>query len=85
MGIALPSAPAALGVYEATIVGALVLLGIPASTGTGLAFAITLHAMQFVITAILGLIGLAQDGRSLAELGRLFERKETEPSKEDLE
>jgi glycosyltransferase 2 family protein len=85
MGIALPSAPAALGVYEATIVGALVLLGIPASTGTGLAFAITLHAMQFVITAILGLIGLAQDGRSLAELGRLFEKKETEPSKEDLE
>jgi len=84
MGIALPSAPAALGVYEATIVGALVLLGIPASTGIGLAFAITLHAMQFVITAIFGLIGLAQDGRSLAELGRLFERKEDEQSQEGL-
>jgi glycosyltransferase 2 family protein len=83
MGIALPSAPAALGVYEAAIVGALALLGV--STSIGLAFAITLHAMQFVITAVLGLIGLAQDGHSLAQLGRLFEKRPDEPAHEDVE
>ena len=83
MGIALPSAPAALGVYEGAIVGALALLGVASSTG--LAFAITLHAMQFVITAILGLIGLAQDGRNLTQLGHLFETREIESSGETLE
>lgn len=80
MGIALPSAPAALGVYEGAIVGALALLGVTSSTG--LAFAITLHAMQFVITAILGLIGLAQDGRSVSQLSRIFEKRDTTASED---
>lgn len=78
IGIALPSAPAALGVFEGAIVGAFALLGVQSSTS--LAFAITMHALQFVTTAVLGLIGLAQDGRSLSQLGRLFERRHVEAS-----
>lgn len=77
MGIALPSAPAALGVYEGAIVGALALLGV--SSSIGLAFAITLHAMQFIITAILGLIGLLQDGRSLTQINQIFDKKDKTP------
>jgi glycosyltransferase 2 family protein len=66
MGIAIPSAPAALGVFEASLVGALALVGIDASTG--LAYAVVMHFMQFVVTGILGMIGLMKEGRSLSSV-----------------
>ena len=66
MGIAIPSAPGALGVYEASVVAALGILGISASAA--LAYAITMHFIQFVLTGIFGFIGLLQDGRSLGNL-----------------
>jgi uncharacterized protein (TIRG00374 family) len=66
MGIAIPSAPAALGVFEASLVGALALVGIDASTG--LAYAVVMHFMQFVVTGILGMIGLMKEGRSLGSV-----------------
>ena len=65
MGVALPSAPAALGVFEASIVGALSILGVSAGA---LGFALLMHLFQFVITAILGIIGLIQEGRSISSL-----------------
>lgn len=64
MGIAIPSAPAALGVFEAALVGALSILGINSSIG--IAFAIVMHFMQFIITGILGLVGLTKEGKSLS-------------------
>jgi glycosyltransferase 2 family protein len=75
MGIAIPSAPAALGVFEASLVAALTLLGIDPSTG--LAYAVVMHFMQFVVTGILGMIGLLKEGRSL---GSVF--KATQSQKE---
>ncbi len=63
MGIAIPSAPAALGVFEAALTGALSILGIDPSIG--IAYAIVMHFMQFVITGLLGFIGLAKQGKSL--------------------
>lgn len=66
LGMAIPSAPAGLGVYEASIVAALSLLGI--STSTALAFAIVMHFLQFVNTAIFGFWGLALEGKSLSTL-----------------
>ncbi len=66
LGIAIPSAPAALGTFEAAIVGALKILGVDETRG--LAYAITMHFVQFVITGILGLIGLLRQGRPLGEL-----------------
>lgn len=62
MGIAIPSAPAALGTFEAAIVGALSLLGVDQTTG--LAYAIVMHFTQIVITGVLGVIGLIFDARS---------------------
>jgi uncharacterized protein (TIRG00374 family) len=73
MGIAIPSAPAALGVFEASLVAALSLLGIDASTG--LAYAVVMHFMQFVVTGILGMIGLLREGRSL---GSVFKAAQTQ-------
>lgn len=66
LGIAVPSAPGSLGVFEAAIVGALAVLGV--SRSQALAYAITLHLLQFIITGIIGLYGLAREGQSIGEL-----------------
>jgi uncharacterized membrane protein YbhN (UPF0104 family) len=66
MGIAVPSAPAALGVYEAAVVGALSLLGVPAAPA--LAFALLAHLMHIAVTGLIGAYGLFRDGESLSGL-----------------
>jgi hypothetical protein len=66
MGIAVPSAPAAIGVFEAALVGALSLLGV--STSLALAYAIMMHFLQFLITGILGFYAISKEGRSLQKL-----------------
>ena len=55
-GIALPSSPGALGVYEAALVGALALCGVPSADS--LAFAVAAHALSFALTSIFGLVAL---------------------------
>lgn len=67
-GIAVPSAPGAIGVFEGTIIFALSLLGVQESLG--LAYGLTLHTIQIVITGILGIIGLARQGRSLSKISQ---------------
>lgn len=66
LGVAIPSAPAALGVYEASMVAALSILGIGYSIALG--YAILMHFIQFASTAVLGFWGLARERRSLASL-----------------
>lgn len=66
LGVAIPSAPAALGVYEASMVAALSILGVSYSLALG--YAILMHFMQFAATAVLGFWGLARERRSLASL-----------------
>ncbi len=66
MGIAIPSAPAAIGVFEATLVAALALVKIDATTA--LAYAVTMHFVQFAVTGILGMIGLMREGKSLGSV-----------------
>jgi hypothetical protein len=66
LGVAIPSAPASVGVYEATILGAFALLGI--SSGSAVAYAIVLHLVQIFVTAVFGLWGMARDGQKLSTL-----------------
>lgn len=66
LGIAIPSAPSAVGVFEAAMVGALTLVGV--NTSAALAYAIMMHFLQFMVTAIFGFWGLAQERRSLSSL-----------------
>jgi uncharacterized membrane protein YbhN (UPF0104 family) len=66
MGVAAPSSPGSLGVYEASVVFAFSLFGQDASAALALAF--TLHLIQIVVTGLLGAIALARDGESLAGL-----------------
>jgi glycosyltransferase 2 family protein len=65
MGVAIPSAPSALGVFEASIVAALTLLG--AAEGA-LGYAILVHLFQVAVTAVFGLWALMQEGRSLSTI-----------------
>ena len=66
MGIALPSAPAGLGVFEGALVGALAVLGVDQSKSFGMA--LVLHAIQIIATFILGGYGLLRQGWTLQKL-----------------
>jgi uncharacterized membrane protein YbhN (UPF0104 family) len=63
LGVAVPSAPSGLGVYEAVLSWGLIQLG--AGKDQAVAYAILMHLVQFSITSIFGLIGLAVTGRSI--------------------
>lgn len=76
LGVALPSSPAYIGVLEAVLVGALSLFG--ADEATALAYALVAHALYFVVTGVLGLIGFWQQGQSLGDVyGQLMARRVT--------
>jgi len=66
LGIAAPSSPGAIGVYEAVLVGALVVFGLDASQST--AFALSMHVISYLVTGLLGGYGLYKDGESLSGL-----------------
>lgn len=66
MGIALPSAPAGLGVFEGALVVALTVLGVDQSKSFGMA--LVLHAIQIIATFILGGYGLLRQGWTLQKL-----------------
>lgn len=66
LGIAIPSAPAGLGVYEVAMVGAFSILGVPASQA--LAIALVAHLIQISITGFVGIYGIFRDGETLAGL-----------------
>ncbi len=63
LGIAVPSAPGAVGVFEAAMVGALTILKF--TPEQGLAYAVILHFMQWILTAAFGIYGLASQGQSI--------------------
>lgn len=68
LGIALPSAPAGLGVYEVAMVGAFSLLGVSASQA--LAIALVAHLINITITGFFGMYGLIRDGETLSNIYR---------------
>jgi len=63
---ALPAAPANLGVYEAAHVALYGLLGVEQSTA--LAIVLILHAVQFIGTSLLGMLGIFILGESFGSL-----------------
>jgi hypothetical protein len=75
LGVAAPSTPSYIGVYEAIQVSTLSLFGIENSTA--LAYAVVAHTTYFVLTAIFGGIGLARDGLSLGEIFQQLRNRRT--------
>ena len=76
LGIALPSAPAALGVFEAALVGGLKILGIQYSDA--FAYAVMMHFLQFAITGVIGFISLTIERQSIGSLFSLVRAKKQE-------
>ena len=68
LGAAVPSAPAGLGVYEASTVGALAILNVAPSLS--LAYAIVMHFIQIIMTGIFGVIGFMRNKVSIGDLLR---------------
>jgi len=79
LGIAAPSSPGAIGVFEAALVGALFVFGVDASSAT--AFALSVHFTSYIITSLIGGYGLYKDGESLSglynRLGKMKSEGET--------
>lgn len=76
LGIAAPSSPGAIGVFEAVLVGALVVFGLDASPAT--AFALAVHFSAYLMTSLIGGYGLYKDGESLAGLYNRLGRMKSE-------
>ena len=68
LGIAVPSSPGAVGVFELSLVGALAVFQTDSSAA--FAFAVTTHLLGYLTTGILGAYGLARDGNTLIGLYR---------------
>lgn len=66
LGVAIPSAPAALGVFEGVLAGALTFLGVPLNTAV--AYAILMHFLNFFSTGFFGFWGLIRERRSISSL-----------------
>ncbi|MCX6054932.1 MAG: lysylphosphatidylglycerol synthase transmembrane domain-containing protein [Chloroflexi bacterium] len=81
LGVAIPSAPSGLGVFEATFVGAIAILG--GSSGSALAYAILLHFLQFTIAAIIGIWGLIREGFSFSQIFSIFVKNGINANSED--
>jgi uncharacterized protein (TIRG00374 family) len=74
LGVALPSAPAYIGVLEAAWVAALSLVGVEPSTA--LAFAISSHLMNITVTGVFGVYALVTEGESLVRLYSRIRKEE---------
>ncbi len=68
LGVAVPSAPAGLGLWEAATVAALSMAAVPAEMA--LAFAVLSHLVSFISLGVLGAAGLLIEGQSFGELAR---------------
>jgi uncharacterized membrane protein YbhN (UPF0104 family) len=73
LGVAVPSSPGYLGIYEAALVGALSLFGV--SFSTALAYAFISHIQYLLITGLIGAYALIQEGEALGSLYRNVRRK----------
>jgi len=68
LGVALPSSPGYIGVFEGVLVGALSFFG--ADPAVSLAYAVVGHLTYFVITGVIGIIGFWQQNESLGGIYR---------------
>ena len=82
LGIALPSAPAGLGVYEGTMVAALALFGI--NQNSALSIALILHFTQILITAVIGIYGLIVQGQSITKLANRIWARDSETADQSI-
>ncbi len=64
LGLTIPSAPSGAGLFEAAAIAALALFEIPVDVA--LAYAVLLHVLVFIISAIFGVYGLHIEGQNFS-------------------
>lgn len=74
LGVAVPSTPGYIGVYEFATVSALALFAIPESDA--FAYALVSHALYLTVTIILGLVGFSLETISIKDI---FKRAQEKP------
>lgn len=79
LGVAVPSTPGYIGVFEFATVTALGLLSI--SESDAFAYALVSHALYLVVTVLLGLVGFSRESISVRDV---FRRARTVPENPDL-
>jgi hypothetical protein len=73
LGVALPSSPGAIGIYEGSFVAALAVVGV--SHAPALAYALTTHVMYYLVTGIFGSYALVKEDESLTNLFRTIRKQ----------
>jgi uncharacterized membrane protein YbhN (UPF0104 family) len=73
LGVALPSSPGSIGIYETAFVSALAVVDVPFSQA--LAYALTTHVMYYLVTGLFGAYALTQEGESLTNLFQTIRRQ----------
>jgi hypothetical protein len=80
LGIAVPAAPSGVGPFEAAVIAVLTAAGYDEEISTSYAF--TLHALNFGVTSLIGLIGLVREGTSFGEVAQAARNlKQASPEK----
>jgi len=82
LGIALPSAPAGLGVFEGTMVAALSVFNINKEESLGIA--VVIHFIQIIITTVIGFIAVMKQGESISDILKKIQSSRQEKSEERL-
>jgi glycosyltransferase 2 family protein len=68
LGIAVPSLPGGLGIFEAAVVFALSVFKV--ENGLAFSYGLVFHAVNYILLCILGLIALAREGETLFHLAQ---------------
>jgi uncharacterized membrane protein YbhN (UPF0104 family) len=76
LGVSIPSSPGNIGLFEASIVIALVAFGVDQEAA--LAFAIVSHVLSLVTTTVFGSFGLVREGFALRDIWRFRAEKKKE-------
>jgi uncharacterized protein (TIRG00374 family) len=66
LGFSIPSAPSGVGPYEAAVIATMTALGYEANASRS--FAVAIHLIAFLVTSLLGIIGLIREGVSIRDL-----------------
>jgi len=82
LGIALPSAPAGIGVFEGTMVAALSVFNLNREESLGIA--VVIHLVQIIITTIIGFIGVMKQGESISDIFKKIQSARQEKTEEIL-
>ena len=81
IGIAAPSSPAGIGVFELLIIGALAAFS--PDSAKAFSFATTAHIIQILVTGIFGGLGFIRDGESIVSIYRQSSQVPKNPTAND--